>query len=702
MDHDDRPSFLLSSNRNSAGNLSALGDEATETIDLNALFSPEPTESGFFDLSTVNHSTFAKLLQAISVPTLLVARSHAIKFANSAFMKTVHDSLDLKGATFSSLFPNPGEARQAQLLLEKVFEERRPEVRERVLQIRKMKIWARIHLRTIRLGSEPLVLVQIENLTAQKQLLSIQKYKKLVKILPIGIAEFALPRQLECSLPFERLLSSVLDARVVDGNEKFASIYCRHSISELTGTRLGVLLPCTSKSEMLYKQWIQTQFPIRSFDTRETDLPGGVRFFENTLIGNVNNKRLSGFWWLKLDVSEKKKTEEEIVKSKKIESLGILAGGIAHDFNNLLTGILGNISLAQTYLTPDHRAFERLEAAADASKRARELTHQLLTFSKGGLPIKTTASIAELLRDSAGFVLRGSSVRYELSIPHDLWSVEIDPGQVNQVVNNLFINALQAMPKGGTISVQAENCPVDEDSVIPITPGNYVRIHIQDQGVGITPDNIQKIFDPYFTTKKTGSGLGLTTAYSIIKKHEGLITVGSQVGVGTTFCIYLPASQASLRSPLGHEDGNKGHRSKGKILVMDDEELIRDLAAELLTQLGYEVFLVKDGAAAIAVYQQARKLGEPFDAVIMDLTIPGGMGGKEALLRIRELDPNVRAIVSSGYCNDPVMADFSEYGFVGVLRKPYEADDVIKQLESALKGVTNEVRPPKRLGVGEH
>ena len=208
--------------------------------------------------------------------------------------------------------------------------------------------------------------------------------------------------------------------------------------------------------------------------------------------------------------------------------------------------------------------------------------------------------------------------------------------------------------------------------------------------MGITPDNIQKIFDPYFTTKKTGSGLGLTTAYSIIKKHDGLITVGSQVGVGTTFCIYLPASQASLRSPLGHENGNKGHSSKGKILVMDDEELIRDLAAELLTQLGYEVFLVKDGASAIAVYQQARKLGEPFDAVIMDLTIPGGMGGKEALLRIRELDPNVRAIVSSGYCNDPVMADFSEYGFVGVLRKPYEADDVIKQLESALKGATNE------------
>jgi signal transduction histidine kinase/CheY-like chemotaxis protein len=694
MAPDDRPFLLLNSNRNSTGNFSIHSDESTETIDLNSLFSAEPTSSGIFDLSSVSHSTFAKLLQAIPVPTLLVERSHAINFANSAFMETVHESLDLKSATFSSLFSNPVEARQAQLLLEKVFEERKPEVRERVLQIRRMKIWARIHLRTIRLGDEPLVLVQIENLTAQKQLLSVQKYKKLVKILPIGIAEFALPRQVECSLPYDRLLSFVLDARVVNGNEKFASIYCRRSMSELTGTRLAVLLPHTSKSEMLYKQWIQTQFPIRSFDTRETDLPGGLRFFENTLIGNVHNKRVSGFWWLKVDVSEKKRVEEEIAKSKKIESLGILAGGIAHDFNNLLTGILGNISLAQTYLTPDHRAFVRLEAAAEASKRARELTHQLLTFSKGGLPIKMSASVAELLRDSAGFVLRGSNVRYELSIPHDLWCVEIDQAQIGQVVNNLFINALQAMPKGGTISVQAGNCTVDQDSVVPIASGNYVRIHIRDQGVGITPDNIQKIFDPYFTTKKTGSGLGLTTAYSIVKKHDGLITVGSQVGVGTTFCIYLPASQASLRSPLGDEDGNPGHRSKGKILVMDDEEIIRDLAAELLNQLGYEVSLVKDGASAIAVYQQARNSDQPFDAVIMDLTIPGGMGGKESVQRIREIDPNVRAIVSSGYSQDPVMADFRAYGFVGVLLKPYDANDVAVQLKSVLTGASNDHDAP--------
>lgn len=683
MNQNDRPSFILCSDGSSGENSVAQGGEPTQTIDLTTLFSAELNESGCFEVSDVSQSTFAKLLQALSVPTLLIARSHAIKFANSAFVKTIRDSLDLTGVTFSSLFPNPREAREAQLLLEKVFQERRPEVREKVLQIRRMRLWARIHLRTIRLGGEQMVLLQIENLTAQKRLLSIQKYKKLVKVFPIGVAEFALPRQLECSSAFDRLLSSVLDARMVDGNDRFASFYGRRSISELTGARLRSLFPYSSKSKTLYKQWIQAQFPIRSFDSRETDLSKRERFFENTLIGNVENERISGFWWIKLDVSEKKKTEEEIVKSKKIESLGILAGGIAHDFNNLLTGILGNISLAQRYLTPDHKAFDRLEAAARASKRSQELTQQLLTFSKGGEPIKKTASVAELVRDSVGFVLRGSNVSSDLSIPKDLWNVFIDPGQISQVLNNLFINALQAMPKGGTLSVRADNCSVDAESVTPVTPGNYVRLLIKDQGVGIPPENLHKIFDPYFTTKKTGSGLGLATAYSIIKKHDGLITVSSEGGVGTVFYIYLPAKTGS---GAGTElcDGKAALSSQGKILVMDDEELIRDLSAEILADLGYEVSVVKDGAEAMAFYQQALRSGAPFDAVIIDLTIPGGMGGMEAFERIREIDPNVRAIVSSGYSNDPVMSDFRKYGFVGVLAKPYTSDTVYKQLQSIM------------------
>ncbi len=671
--------------RNPAAHLSA--DEAgpTETIDLNALFSFEASESGSFDLSKVSHSTFAKLLQALSVPTLLIARSHAIKFANSAFVKTTRDSFDLTGATFSALFPNPREARQAQLLLEKVFTERKAEVREKVLKIRKIKLWARIHLRTIRLGAEQLALVQIENLTAQKQLLSVQKYKKLVKIFPIGIAEFALPRQLDLSLSPDKLLSNVLDAGVVDGNEKFANIYQRRSISDLAGTRLGTLLPCKGRGEILYKQWAHAGFPIRSFETREADASGKAHFFENTLIGNVSDQRLLGFWWLKLDVTEKKKAEEEFAKSQRIESLGILAGGIAHDFNNLLTAMLGNISLAQTYLTPDQKAYDWLEAAAAASKRAQALTHQLLTFSKGGAPIKKTASVAELLKDTVEFALRGSNVHHELSIADSLFPVEMDQGQISQVVYNLVINALQAMPDGGTIMVQAENCVVRPEYLLPLSPGNYVRIRIQDAGVGIPPGILQKIFDPYFSTKEGGSGLGLSTAYSIIKKHDGLITVNSEVGLGSTFYIYLPASQRFSAAMDSQATEEETPCYKGKILVMDDEECIRDLMRDLLAHIGYAVCLVKDGYEAVAEYQRAKDAGKPFDAVIMDLTVPGGMGGREAIQRLLKIDPDVLAIVSSGYSDDPVLADFKSYGFAGVLSKPYTSDAVMDLLESVMK-----------------
>ncbi|MGB6064951.1 MAG: ATP-binding protein [Desulfomonilaceae bacterium] len=671
--------------RNSAAYLSTDESGPTETIDLNALFSFEANESGSFDLSKVTHSTFAELLQALSVPTLLIARSHAIKFANSAFVRTTHDSFDLTGATFSSLFPNPREARQAQLLLEKVFTERKAEIRERVLQIRKVRLWARIHLRTIRLGDEQLVLVQIENLTAQKQLLSVQKYKKLMKIFPIGISEFALPRQLDLSLTADKLLSSVLDARIVDGNEKFANIYQRGTISDLTGTRLSTLLPFKGRGEILYKQWAHAGFPIRSFETREADASGAVHFFENTLIGNVNSQRLLGFWWLKRDVTEKKKAEEEFAKSQRIESLGILAGGIAHDFNNLLTAMLGNVSLAQTYLTPDHKAYDRLEAAATASKRAQALTYQLLTFSKGGAPIKKTASVAELLKDTVRFALRGSNIHHELSIPDSLLPVEIDEGQISQVVHNLIINALQAMPDGGTIVVQAENCVVRPEYLIPISPGNYVRIRIKDAGVGIPPGILQKIFDPYFSTKEGGSGLGLSTAYSIIKKHDGLITVNSEVGLGSTFYIYLPASKGHSAATGSEAIEEEDPSYRGKILVMDDEECIRELVRELLAHIGYAVCLVNGGDEAVAEYQRAKDVGKPFDAVIMDLTVPGGMGGREAIQRLRKIDPDVLAIVSSGYSDDPVLADFKAHGFAGVLSKPYTSDDVINLLQSVME-----------------
>ena len=383
-----------------------------------------------------------------------------------------------------------------------------------------------------------------------------------------------------------------------------------------------------------------------------------------------------------VDITARKKMEEEAVKIDKLESIGLLAGGIAHDFNNILTAILGNISLASNDLRQEHKAFGRLREAEKACLRAQSLTQQLLTFSKGGSPIKKIADISKILEECCVFSLRGSNVGCQFAVPDDLWPVEIDEGQINQVISNLVINADQAMPRGGAINVEAANVVVTRDDGLPLPNGNYVKISVKDYGSGMPKEYLQRIFDPYFTTKHKGSGLGLATSYSIVKNHGGLITVESELGSGSVFHVYLPASHQAKRPREDLED--KPLVGKGKILFMDDEELIRDLANEILSLMGYEVVLVRDGEEAIAWYKEAQESSAPFDAVIMDLTVPGGMGGYEAMNILRKIDPNVRAIVSSGYSTDPVMADYKKYGFKGIVPKPYTVKDLAEILHKVM------------------
>lgn len=384
------------------------------------------------------------------------------------------------------------------------------------------------------------------------------------------------------------------------------------------------------------------------------------------------------------DITERKKLEEELVKAQKLESVGLLAGGIAHDFNNLLTAILGNINLAKMHLKPGDKALERLVEAEKASLRTKDLTHQLLTFSKGGAPVKKTASIAEVIKESARFALRGSKVHCDFIIPDDLRPVEIDEGQMSQVVNNLIINADQAMPDGGGIRVECRNVAVQEADALPLKGGTYVKISFKDHGSGIAPEHISRIFDPYFTTKETGSGLGLATTYSIIKRHDGHISVESMPGSGTTFHIYLPASEArNLPEKLQEETFPAG---AGKVLIMDDEKIVREVAAEILKNLGYEVEVAEDGAELITLYTKAKESGKAFQAVIMDITVPGGMGGEEAIKKLREFDPGIKAIVSSGYSQDPIMAHYDHYGFKEVIEKPYTSIALGKVLHKVLTG----------------
>jgi PAS domain S-box-containing protein len=379
------------------------------------------------------------------------------------------------------------------------------------------------------------------------------------------------------------------------------------------------------------------------------------------------------------NITEKQLLEEERLKTQKLESIGTLAGGIAHDFNNLLQGVFGFISLAKVYADRKERSLAMLEQAEKALHQSVSLTTQLLTFSKGGAPLREPIALAPVIENAVKFALSGSSTGYRLALDAGLWRVDADAGQLGQVIQIIAMNADQAMPQGGCVEVAARNVPADDPDLPQGLPRrNHVVVTIRDSGVGIPAPDLERIFDPYFTTKAKGSGLGLATSYSIVRNHEGRILARSAVGAGSTFSVYLPASEAAVEEPPGAA-AVAGTRP-ARVLVMDDEEVIRDVARELLATLGHEVTAVERGEAAIEAYRAARDAGHPFDLVILDLTIRGGLGGVETLARLREIDPAVKALASSGYADAAVPEGFREQGFAAFLKKPYN----LKQLAGAL------------------
>lgn len=432
----------------------------------------------------------------------------------------------------------------------------------------------------------------------------------------------------------------------------------------------------------LYKELLEGKSNSYRMEKRYIKKNGEIiwGYINSTVLTNFQGEP-SHIMTILVDITERKKIEEEHLKIQKLESVGILAGGIAHDFNNIMTSIVGNIALAKMSSGIQKSTFEILTDAEEACLRAKDLTGQLLTFSKGGTPIKKITSIAKQLKDSARIVLRGSNVDCTLFIPPDLWAVEIDQGQINQVIFNLIINARQAMPEGGIIRISAENVIIEEQSILPLLKREYVKVTIKDQGIGIPKEHLQKIFDPYFTTKKKGHGLGLSSTYSIIKNHDGYIDVDSVTGTGTTFHIYLPAVRGQGMIEVDKRPAII--KGEGKILLMDDDENILTSVRKTLMNIGYNVEIAKDGAQAIELYKKAMP-SDPFDAVIMDLTIREGMGGEEAVRKLLEIDPEAKVIVSSGYSTDTIMANYKKHGFCSLITKPYQIEALSELLHNVI------------------
>lgn len=411
-----------------------------------------------------------------------------------------------------------------------------------------------------------------------------------------------------------------------------------------------------------------------------TSLEKELRFFpiDDTVVTVIN------------DISKKKFHEDRAPVSRNHESVETLAAGIAHDFNNLLLVILGNISLAKTSMTQEDKAFERLIDAERASMMTKDLIQQLITFSKGGELSKRAMVITPLVMEVARSTLSKTNIRGKYIMSDDIFPVEIDEGQIRQVIHIILRNAKEAMPQGGTVTISFENMRIGRDDYLPLKDGDYVKISFQDEGSGIKKEHLERIFDPYFTTKDAGSqkgvGLGLAIAYSIIKKHNGHIAVESSIGGGTTFHVYLPAFGKELITGKEFIDvSNAVTKKKGKILVMDDAKSVRDVTGAMLTHIGYDVEFAREGREAIALYRASKESNDPFDAVILDLSVQGGMGGKEAIELLIAIDPHINAIISSGFSGDPIMSEYQEYGFKTAILKPYKMEELEAVLERLIR-----------------
>ena len=467
-------------------------------------------------------------------------------------------------------------------------------------------------------------------------------------------------------------------------NNRFVEM-ADYKVSDLIGREFAFLIAEEDRARVLkhYTKRLDGEDVPKEYEFRLNHRDGKTRVFVHMQVSLTEYRGKVATAGTIVNISEKRRMETFFHKAQKLESVGLLAGGIAHDFNNLLTSILGGLSLIKLAVDKggDEEDIQIVGESINATKRAKDLARQLLAFSKGAEPVKTLVDLKVLLKESVTFALRGSESSFEMDIADNLWDVEADEGQINQVINNLVINAEQAMPEGGKIEVYAYNVVVASDSGIPMQPGKYIQFTIKDTGHGIPNEYIDKIFDPYFTSKQKGSGLGLASTYSIVRNHGGIIDVESELGKGSKFHVFLPASEAKAIERSAHGPLMQGN---GRILVMDDEDVVRNILGRMLKKLGYETEFAINGEEAVSIYKDNFEKGLQFQLIITDLTIPGGMGGEKVVKILKDVDPSLKAIATSGYALDPIMSNYAEYGFSGILQKPFDVETLSVALEKVL------------------
>ncbi len=672
-----------------------------ETFAIEDLAFDQFTESGSFDLRCFQLTSIGRLLDALPLMALLVDSHHRIIFANELSFNLAGEHRQVTGNIFTSIFPRVQDAAKANETLKTVFLERKLRVGEGAMELGDTRMWGRLNFRPIRLGKKRFVLVLVEDLTFEKKhLLMIERHKALFCQTREKFEKELQQQVDELRNEKERLEKEIAERAKAQQSIELSKEGFRNIVDR---TRQGIIILdlgetvvyANSSAARMFGQTtdvvVGERLSLRLVPGQAVELdiirPSGGNGVAEVRVERTEWNGKPAYLVVIHDITDMKQSECQLLRAQKLESLELIAGGVAHDFNNLLTANVANISLAKMRTKQDSPIYEALIRAEKAAHKAKDLTRQLLTFTKGKILVKRPTSIRPLIEDCVSLSLGGSNVKSELDIPEDLWAVDAEPSQLGMLFQNLLINACQAMPRGGTISIQAENVVVnyptgrEEHSA---SRSKFIRISLQDSGAGVTTENLSKIFEPYFTTKPNGSGLGLTTAHSIVQSHGGRIEIKSRVGHGTCFYIYLPASEYAAETVQRVVDLPPISGS-GRILVMDDEEDIREVTVSLLQQLGYQAESACGGVEAIEKYRSGKFSGKPFDVVIVDLVVPGGMGGKATIERLRSFDPGVKVILSTGNEIDEVVSNYRLHGFKGLIRKPYTTEEIASALHSVLE-----------------